>query len=798
MRATAIVALACAVACVHGFAQSGSLRVGTVLDGDSASNREFRTAVQAEASRLLGTQFDISFPDGRQLVGDWTADAARRNIESLLADERIDAVLVLGIVGPSYVTRRPELPKPVVAAVVADPATGGIPVEYRERARPGQGGVERVRTSGVPNLSYIARREDLVREVETFREIAAFSRLAILMIDAIEKVLPTVRSDVARALAGIGVESTLIPVGPSVEPALEALPDEIEAVMLGPLPQLDASGLRRLTRALHARKLPTYSLNGASDVRNGALASLKTERNELSLVRRVSLNLFNILRGEEAAGLPVDFTVDEQLTINMATARRLGVDPTFAQLTEAELVGDSRMPATRRISLADVVREAEQVNLDLAAAERRVAAGLQQVRQARASLLPQASVSSQATFIDRDRASVLQGERQVSGGLGLQQLIYSEPARSGYDIERQLQIAREEDRFKLRLDVVLDAAAAYLDVLRAKTVENVQQENLAITRSNLGLARARVDVGAAGRDEVLRWRSQLAQDRRNLIEAAARRSQAEIAVNRILNRSLEESFDTVEVGLDDPGLTVNFEALRPFVESPGVFTLFREFMAREALDASPEIRSLDAAIRAQERSLLAARRLFYVPTVGTDARLESLRNGGEPALAPVGGPDGVNWSVALQATLPIFQGGALRAQRARAEIELDRFTIDREAARLLVSQRIRAAMLMAGSSFAGIDLARESAEAAQENLGLVREAYSAGSLGIVRVLDAQAQALSAELDAASVVFGHLIDLMQVQRAVGRFDYFRSPDERAELIRRLEVFVKERGYETRRR
>ena len=480
----------------------------------------------------------------------------------------------------------------------------------------------------------------------------------------------------------------------------------------------------------------------------------------------------------------------------MASARAVGVDPTFGLLTEAELVAETGTPPVRRISLADVVREAANVNLDLASAERRVAAGMQQVKEARSNLLPQANVSSLGTFIDGDRASVVQGKRQMLGAVGVRQVIYSEQARSGYDIERELQISREEERFQTRLDIVSEAAQQYLAVLQAKTIENIQKKNLAVTRSNLGLSRARVDIGTAGRDEVLRWRSQIAQDRRNVIAASAQRNQAEIAVNRILNRALEEPFGTVEAGLDDPQLTVNFEVLRPFVERPAAFKLFREFMTREALEASPELRQLDASIRAQERFLLAGKRAFYVPTVNLDAQLQTFKNGGSPSLASEMGPNSVNWTVAVEASLPIFQGGALRARKTRAEIDLDRFTIDREATRLLIDQRIRSSLHQAGASFAGIELSLEAAEAARENLELVRASYSAGVVGIVRVLDAQTQALSAELEAANAVFDHLIDLMEVQRAVGRFDYFRSPDERGELIRRLEVFLEEKGYDAR--
>ena len=201
-------------------------------------------------------------------------------------------------------------------------------------------------------------------------------------------------------------------------------------------------------------------------------------------------------------------------------------------------------------------------------------------------------------------------------------------------------------------------------------------------------------------------------------------------MNRILNRALEEPFGTVEAGLDDPQLTVNFEVLRPFVERPAAFKLFREFMTREALEASPELRQLDASIRAQERFLLAGKRAFYVPTVNLDAQLQTFKNGGSPSLASEMGPNSVNWTVAVEASLPIFQGGALRARKTRAEIDLDRFTIDREATRLLIDQRIRSSLHQAGASFAGIELSLEAAEAARENLELVRASYSAGVVGM--------------------------------------------------------------------
>ena len=56
---------------------------------------------------------------------------------------------------------------------------------------------------------------------------------------------------------------------------------------------------------------------------------------------------------------------------------------------------------------------------------------------------------------------------------------------------------------------------------------------------------------------MIRRENQIAIHRRDAIEAGAARSVAEIALNRLLYRPLEEPLATTEVDLDDPTLLAN-------------------------------------------------------------------------------------------------------------------------------------------------------------------------------------------------------------------------------------------------
>ena len=773
-------------------AQQSVLRIGIVLDGPSDRNDQIRQIFEEEITVLLEGEFDVRFPAEKRLVADWTSAGVTQAVDQLLGDPATDHVLTLGILGSNDVCRRGPLPKSTFAVIVLDPAMQDIPAAIREQLLPG-GEMEQVTVSGVRNLSYVTLGADPVREVAVFREIVPFSRLTILHMETLKEAIPDLDAKIRAILGPSNIEIDTVPVGASLDEALSAIPNGTEAVFVSPLLQLSSSDFDRLVQALIERKLPSFSALGRSEVEQGLLATLWPQQNQVRRARRVALNMQQVLAGESAAELPVRFFRNETLTINMATARAIGVSPTFYLMTEADLLNEERTQAVRSISLSDVVREASQVNLDLLVADRNVAAGLRLVRQARARLLPQLSIAGSGSVIDQDRADQLLGlnpERRGAAGTSFSQLIYSEDVKAGYDIERNLQDLRAEEREQLRLDVVLEAAESYLNVLRAKTIERIQKDNLRLTRSNLELARARVEIGQAGRDEVFRWESQIATNRKEVVEAGAIRNQAEIAVNRVLNRPIEEPFFTVEAGLDDPELITSFEQIRPYIESPDVFDLFRRFMVQEAFDNSPELKQFDSAILAQERELKASKRAFYVPSVALSANVEYFGRGGVGASplsqSPVPFANQTNWNLFVNGTLPVFEGGAMRARRGRAEIELEEVTLERDATRQRIEQRIRSVLHQTGASFVGIDLARDAAEAAHSNLELVADRYAEGIVDILRLLDAQTHALLADLAAANAVFDYLIHLMGTQRAVGRFDYYRSSEGRRAFLDRLQT------------
>ena len=225
-------------------------------------------------------------------------------------------------------------------------------------------------------------------------------------------------------------------------------------------------------------------------------------------------------------------------------------------------------------------------------------------------------------------------------------------------------------------------------------------------------------------------------------------------------------------------------------------------MTAEALLVAPELQQIDAAIRAQDHALTTARRAFWAPMVFLNGEVSAVKTGGAGTSFDLGfslpgdlaGPNAINWTLNVSASLPLFTGGARRAEQAQTSEELEELRLTRRSLALQVEQRVRSALHAAGASYAGIELADDSADAAERNLDLVTDAYEQGAASILDLLDAQNQALVAREVAANAVFDYLIDLMTVQRAVGRFDFFTAPEDYQAFFERLRLFFAQAGFD----
>lgn len=766
---------------------AAAFKVGVVLDGPSSTADSARAVLEQEVI-AFGAGPGVEFPARFRTTGDYTVTGVDAAIDRLLADRDVDLVLALGPIGSHQLARRKNLAKPVIATLVIDAGVQELP---------NVNGV-----SGVKNLSYIDVAFPMARTFEVFRQVVPYHKLAILVHPGVPAAMPGLAIKAQQDARAHGSTVILIPVTSSADQVLKAIPSDVDAVYLAPVEQLLASGIDSLFRGLIARKLPVFTLAGRQAVERGALLSYASEDDLVRRARRVASTILRIHNGEDAGSLPVSLASVSQLTINLATARAIGFSPGWDVMTDAVLI-NQEAPASGPVwNLSGVGRQAVLSNLDLKAATQAVTTSAEDKRIGRSGLLPQVQAEATGTAIREKTAAASLGQhaqREAGGKLVFSQAIYDDAAWASYRISQYQEKGSYAERRRTELEVVLRATVAYLNVLRTKAIARVERENLSLTRSNLDVAQLKERVGASGLSDVYRWQAELAQSRRRVLDSDANMQVAALELNSVLNRPLEEAFQTSDAGTDDPSLLISEPKLLGYLANPATFALFRDFSVQEGVKASPEVQGIELQIVSEQRRGTSARRSMFLPTVTLEGGASSVLgrdgSGAEPptiaGLTIPRGPD-ETWSLQLKATLPLFSGLAQQAQAARANSEVERLKVSRQSAALGISQQIRAALQRAAASWANIAQARLAAEAAKKNLDLVTDAYGRGAVNVITLLDAQQSALESNEAAANAVYDFLIDLMNAQRASGRFDFFYTAEERSDYYQRLDAFYQAAG------
>lgn len=749
------------------------IRIGIVTDGDAEIMRRATALFVDEILQLTAGEFDIVVDDAGLVSGEWSVDGVNAALGRLYAEPDIDLVLALGFVSSIVAARQQSFPKPTFAPMVLDSNLVDLP-------RKGE-------TSGVRNLNYLTEEVRFIDDLQAFREVVGFRRLSMLLERSIYDAVPDLAERGVAMAASLGIELDYVLQDSAEDDLVARIPGDTEAVMLAALPRLDTAARTALVQGILERRLPSYSLVGTTPVANGILAATAPDSDWQRLARRNALNIQAVLLGESAGDQRVSFRHKRKLTINMETARSLGISPRFDVLSTATLLNEDSLEGVRNWSLASVALEARAANLDIQAGMAGLAAGAELETQAKSLLRPQFNTSLGVTRLNDDAAAVVAGQAAETTSrlqLGASQLLYSEAALASIQVAHHEQQGRVAAQRALELDTIQAASVGFLQVLKAQTAVNIRARSLELSRTNLDLARDRVQLGSSNASDVYRWESEVASARQALLQARATREQAMDSLNRLLHRPLEERFTTTPASLDDPSLLVSRNELVGLIDNQRALDAMGGIFIEEGFTNAPELAQIAASIAATERRLESGRKSYWSPELSLSGQVTHTLDEEEALMNSMEGEN--DWQIGLNLTLPLHTGGRRRSEVNQAVYTLHQLSLQRLATRDRIEQGVRANLHAVQASYASIDLAARAADAARKNLDLVQENYSSGTMSIITYLDARDASLNADQNATDAVYNFLIDLMNLQRASGAFDFFldnASMDNMADRIRR---------------
>lgn len=278
----------------------------------------------------------------------------------------------------------------------------------------------------------------------------------------------------------------------------------------------------------------------------------------------------------------------------------------------------------------------------------------------------------------------------------------------------------------------------------ARTELRAVEELIAEDRRNLELVHSAFRSGAVSRVDVVTAESQLAADRTLLPALRQQLAVAEHALAVLTGRPPAE-FGSPALSLDRLTLPRRLPLTLP----------------SSLVHRRPDILAAEAQLHAATAAVGVATANLY-PHVTLTA------SGGWQALAGQALFERRNaaWSLISGLTAPLFEGGKLRAERRASLDALQASAADYQEVVLESFGQVADALDALQHDVELIAAQSNALRDAETSVELARESYSAGNTGILRVIDAQRQRVSAQLGVLKAQARQYYDTTQLYLALG--------------------------------
>jgi len=534
----------------------------------------------------------------------------------------------------------------------------------------------------------------------------------------------------------------------------------------------------KVMNILNDEKIITYADGYESGITEQAYLSFEIKTNIQRRLRKSAISGLEILDGGSAKDQKV-YVVEGELrpVINQSVAEKIGKWPNWRTTVSAKIVGKENLG--EELTLYTSIRKGLDDNLQLTIDKNDLNIQEYQVDATKSSRLPQIVATGGYKTVDQGQADAPNDVKKDNTyvGVGLRQVIFNDKLNSAVSVEKSIFNAEKESYKQSELDTILKVSTSYFNVLKLKASESIQYSNLELTKKNLELARVREKVGYSRKSDVYRWESKLATDISKLSDSQAKLKNAKEELMRILNNELDTNFQAVDI-LD----TEEFLGIAGLeLTKKNVMDDTLEKLMKLGLENSTEIKQIDNYMDAAERRLKEANRNFYSPEVALTADYNYyMERGGSGTLYSEPDPRKEAWTVGIEVSIPLLEGGERIAKRNTATEQLQKLTMQREDVENRVKQNIRASLTDLVTAKISVETSKDARVAADKTLELVTDSYSRGEVSITELLDSQNVAIQAKETESASKYGYYTRLMITERAVGAY-HLLDPEVYFELL-----------------
>jgi outer membrane protein len=371
------------------------------------------------------------------------------------------------------------------------------------------------------------------------------------------------------------------------------------------------------------------------------------------------------------------------------------------------------------------------------------------------ALLPQAHIEGQGSINQYNFQSIERAPKRspagpfqvIEAGPAFSQTILNFPLIRGYQIGREGTRQARADEQTTRETVVNTVVDQYLFILRALATRDAAMARVALAQRLYEQATELQKTGIGLNIDTVRANVELQNERQNLIDAETLTHTTTYGLAELLDLPRDQDLEVTD-RLD-------------FYDLP---VLDKELLLNQALTARPEIRSLNSQKRIAELTTDSAReqRLPQLDFSGFWLYQGSRFNNGIPAYT---------YAVSLQ--FPLFTGGRIRAEEARAKLEEQRVAEIRRQLEAQIVDQVKSALDQLTAARNSVEVADLGYKLAQEEVAQAQRRFQAGVTTNVEVITAQDALARASDNQIAALFQFNLSRASLARATGEIEAMYS-------------------------
>lgn len=286
-------------------------------------------------------------------------------------------------------------------------------------------------------------------------------------------------------------------------------------------------------------------------------------------------------------------------------------------------------------------------------------------------------------------------------------------------------LASIESTAKIKNDISLNIAAAYLQILFNQELETVAKNQLDITAQQVERTQKMVDAGKVAKGSALEIQAQYAAEELNLVNAENQLAMAYLNLQQILDLEYDPEFQIVNPDLATPETSAMLDNV------DDVFGIAAQNM--------PQVKSSEYALKAAQEDLEIARGALY-PTIGISANSYSRYSDKAIDYSPDAEgdytfteqlDDNLALGLGLDLRIPIFNRYQVKTQISNARINIENSELELQSTRNDLYRSIQQAYVDASAALKKYNSSEKALISMEESFKYTEKKYEVGLVNTV-------------------------------------------------------------------